>query len=151
MKDYFDVVQERYEKENLEDVLSNPYQIINPLGFKGCLSELILMRKFVIFLSKSLNKSPQDLRLLDVGCGKGYILRVLAEICGNTNNIFGTELSKNRIEYNKRLNSNISVKYADICHDIPFDFYFDSILAFDVFMHLKTKDQIINSTFAFEI
>lgn len=145
MKDYKEVVNDRYEQQQLDDVRKNQYSIINKVGFRSYLAEYLLMRDFIRFLAKDLNKIPKDLRLLDVGCGCGAVVRMLAEICGNSSNIYGTDLCKNRIQYNERINSNINIKLSDITEEIPFNTFFDAIFSFTVFMHLKTEKEIMSA------
>lgn len=70
---------------------------------------------------------------------------MLAEICGNSSNINGTLLSKNRIKYNERINSNIEVKFSYITESISIKIDFDAIFSFIVFMRLKTEKEIFKS------
>ncbi|MBQ3799998.1 MAG: class I SAM-dependent methyltransferase [Treponema sp.] len=144
MKDYDIVVKERYDKEQIggEKTISNVYSMFNNTGFCGAMNEYALLRKIIRFITVKTCKLPSELRLLDVGCGKGVVTRMLSELVESPQNIFGTELSANRIAHCKKMNGSIDVRYADITRPLPFDFSFDCAFSFDVLMHLKTKEQV---------
>lgn len=144
MKNYDVVVKERYDKEKIgnEKTLTNIYSMYNNTGFNGAMNEYALLRKIVKLVAKNTGKIPAELKLLDVGCGKGFVVRALSELVEDSKNIYGTELSKSRILHNKKMNANIDIRYADITKPLPFDFKFDCVFSFDVLMHLKYKEQI---------
>lgn len=144
MKNYDVVVKERYDNEQIggEKTLSNVYSLFNNTGFCGALNEYSLLHKIIRYIQENTGKIPSELKLLDVGCGKGVVIRMLSELVESPKNIYGTELSANRIAHCKRMNGNIDVRYADITKPLPFDFSFDCIFSFTVFMHLKSRQQI---------
>ncbi len=137
VKDYDIVVKERYDKEQIggDKTISNVYSMFNNTGFCGALNEYSLLHKIVRYIAKETGRLPSELKLLDVGCGKGVIIRMLAELVESPQNVYGTELSINRIAHCKKMNDNIDVRYADITEPLPFEFSFDCVFSFDVIMH----------------
>lgn len=86
--------------------------------------------KEINFLIEATNKNPEDIFVLDYGCGWSTWL-MIAKDCG-INHIFGTELSPQRIRYAKEkgitLLSNSDIK----------NYKFDIINSEQVFEHLPT-------------
>lgn len=143
MKNYDEVVKERYDKENVnEDILLNVYSYINDVGYYGSREISNLLRAYVKLLLDS-NKEINDLKLLDVGCGNGYITRCLAEILNNPQQVYGFDFSKSRVTNCQKMNPNINYKHGNVVKAFDYDIKFDGISSFDVFMHLKDEKDIL--------
>ena len=82
---------------------------------------------------------------MDLGCGDGTWTRFFAELKGVTDDIYGIDLSNNRIKKAKLLNPNIKYFTDDIIDINIKNIKFDIITAIDVFSHLNTEEQIIRS------
>lgn len=151
MKDYKDVVRERYDKEQYhnEGRINNQYAIFNPVGFYGSLNNAKVLRNFIFDVADSTNKSFEKLKICDCGCGNGFNTRVLAEFLGNPDGVYGTEYSVNRLQFCKEMNPLIHYEYADLTdfsgRGMPFGVKFDGVTAFDVFMHFTKEEEIINA------
>lgn len=82
-----------------------------------------------------LNKEPNDLNILDVGCGDGKILAPFSR----KNRIFGLDSSKNLL--NKAKKRGYSVKDVNLEASWPFkDEFFDIVLASHVIEHIVDTD-----------
>lgn len=145
MKCYQRVVKERYDGyEKLQDINENIYSIINPVGFYGSIKIEKVIYK-VLNKLKSTGMGMDKVKILDVGCGSGWITRYFAEFTQNPLNIFGMDLSKHRIEIAKKMSPNINYFQGDIVNMGNIGEKFDIISAFDVFMHLSRKEEINKS------
>lgn len=76
---------------------------------------------------------PVGYRVLEVGCGTGNVLRVLAEICG-PGNVVGMDLFSGGLRY-ARERTRCALVQADMYHS-PFSLPFDVVGMFDVIEHL---------------
>jgi len=146
VKNYEKVIEERYDKQDYDGdaIIKNIYSPINLTGFYGEFKSASILREFVCLLCKQ-GKKLDEIKVLDVGCGTGTKTRVLAELLGNASQVYGTEYSMKRMEYCTRMNSSIQYEYADMTKGIPFNIKFDGIIAFVVFMHLSTEEEILSS------
>ncbi len=140
MKSYKQVVKERYDgSEKKQEFDKDIYSIINPIGFNGYINmEGVIYKIFRFLLNKNIDIT--SIKVLDVGCGSGTITRLLSEFTGNSNNILGIDLSEHRIKIARTISQNINYKSGDIVNSFNFDDRFDLITAFDVLMHLHTKE-----------
>ena len=143
MKPYKDVIKERYDgSEKDVHAYKNIYSLINPIGFNGD-KQLRCAFYNVFNLIKNTGVDITKSSILDIGCGKGATTRFFSELTGNTNNIYGFDLSEHRIECAKKMNSNINYTVGDILHSSPFSAKFDIVTVLDVFMHLNDKKDIM--------
>lgn len=145
MKKYKDVVQMRYD--NVEGRLSiwdNTYSQLNAVGF----NQTIKINKTFVEIFKQLKKLEVDFtqcKMLDVGCGEGSLLRYFAELKGDSDNLYGLDMSKVRIAKADKINPSINYFIGDIVNFSYEDVKFNIITAVDVFMHLNTEDQIMSA------
>ena len=106
MKSYKDVVKDRYDNEKYIHIYDNIYSLINPTGFY-----INYKMRYVLYkIFNKIRKSGIDItrsKILDIGCGDGIWTRFFAELKGTTKDIYGIDLSKNRIKKAKMLNPNI--------------------------------------------
>lgn len=145
MKPYLEVVKERYnnEREGL-NVFNNVYSVLNPNGFYSSQS----IKKICSIILNSIYEMGIDItkiKILDIGCGSGSITRYIAELTGNPKNINGIDLSENRINKAKNMNESIDYWIDDIVYMNTINIKYDLILAFDVFMHLNTYEEIMSA------
>lgn len=115
MKDYKTVVKVRYDKEKYDgrSIRNNIYSVINPTGFYGMFKEMEILRDYVNFINQR-GKALDDIKVCDCGCGDGQVTRVLAELLGNAEQVYGVEYSKNRLSHCKNMNNVIHYEYADL-------------------------------------
>jgi 2-polyprenyl-3-methyl-5-hydroxy-6-metoxy-1,4-benzoquinol methylase len=136
MKDYQQVVEERYDKQAESDFSSKA-------SVRWMTSQLYMSQKLYEVL-RAVSEKGHDLgadKILEVGCGGGRWTRFIAEITMAPENIKGTDLSGPRIEVARRMNPAIAYEVSDLV-ETPITDKYDIILAWDVFMHLRTEDQI---------
>lgn len=151
MKDYKEVVDLRYDKEDINALdysEQNIYSPIHDIGNYSTMVTLEILREYVKLLLKSTGKSTKNLRILDAGCGTGLVTRWISNLLGNTQRIYGFEYSVNRLEYCKMMNSCINYAHGDIVMGIPDEFMsekFDGIMTFDVLSHIRREEDIIKS------
>ncbi len=140
MKPYEQVIKERYDGREIDQQMSeNIYSIINPIGFHGHLSiESAVYKIFQFLISKNIDITT--IKILDVGCGSGWITRLFAEFKGHPSNIVGIDLSDYRIQTAKKFSQYIEYINGDIVKGHNFSTKFDLITAFDVLMHFDTED-----------
>lgn len=145
MKKYKDVVRERYNKEDkISSKYDEIYSMMNNIGLQMKMKfteEICNIFKFL----KSKNIDFAQCKILDVGCGNGALLRTIAEIKENSDNLYGYDLSEYRIKQAENLNPNIKYNIGDITNFKINDKKFDIIFAVNVFMHLNTIEEIENS------
>lgn len=98
---------------------------------------LMRVRRFIIFdLLKKYAKPPSEkVRILDFGCGSGYLVARLAERGFQS---FGLDISAEAIEFGRR--QGIKNIEAVDSHTINYpDNFFDAILLMDVIEHLEDE------------
>jgi 2-polyprenyl-3-methyl-5-hydroxy-6-metoxy-1,4-benzoquinol methylase len=136
LKDYKDVVADRYDKQALSDFNAKA-------SIQWMTSQLRLSQALYDVLRRldSLGHDLGKARILEVGCGGGRWTRFIAEITMEPENIKGTDLSAPRIEVARRMNPAIAYEVADVV-ETPIDREYDIILAWDVFMHFRIREQI---------
>lgn len=147
MKEYEKVIAERYDKQSYDGdgIKTNIYAPINPVGFYGEFKAAKILLDLVNMVK--LKGTPFDkIKICDCGCGGGNKTRFMAELLGNPDQVYGTEYSKNRLQYCKTMNNLIHYEFADLtAHEgggIPFDTKFDAITTFVVFMHIFKEEDI---------
>jgi SAM-dependent methyltransferase len=83
---------------------------------------------------------PDGFRVLEVGCGTGYVLRMLEEECGR-GHLVGSDLFEEGMAF-ARTRVRCPVVKADI-HALPFPDPFHLIGMFDVLEHLPDDDRVV--------
>lgn len=140
MQNYNDVVNNRFNKEN--DALNSIYSPAHPIGKY---IRKILFKGLTIFLNKY-SKEYNGLKnktLLDVGCGNGGMLDFFISKGFLPQNTFGVDLSEKRINRAKLNINGATFMVADILKLNLDEQKFDVVTSFDLFSHLKSKEQII--------
>lgn len=146
MKEYEKVIAERYDKQSYDGdgIKNNIYAPINPVGFYGEFKAAKILLDLVNMVNLK-EKSLDKIKICDCGCGSGNKTRFMAELLGNPDQVYGTEYSKNRLQYCKKMNNLIHYEFADLTTNgggVPFDVKFDAITAFVVFMHIFKEEDI---------
>jgi SAM-dependent methyltransferase len=83
---------------------------------------------------------PNGYRVLEVGCGTGYVLRMLEQTC-TRGEVIGIDLFEEGLAFARRRVS-CPVLAADI-HDLPFEDSFDLIGMFDVLEHVPDDGRVL--------
>lgn len=142
MRQYKEVVKERYNKLDFSSkgLLSDIYSLINPVGYYGAIHSMDILKDFVRLLSETHNLD--SINLLDAGCGNGFNTRIMAELIGTGERVYGFDYSENEIDFCKRMNPIINYKHMDIC-DFEYGIKMDGITAFDCISHLRKEKEVI--------
>jgi len=140
MQNYHDVVNNRFNKEG--DVSNSIYSPTHPIGKY---IRKILFKGLTNFLNKYSyeNSGLNNKRLLDVGCGDGGMVDFFISKGFLPHNTVGVDLSETRINRAKRNSNGTTFMVADILKLNLNEQKFDVITSFDLFSHLKSKEQII--------
>lgn len=84
--------------------------------------------------------SFSDLKILDVGCGRGRILRACLDLGASPENLIGVDLLANRVEEARRISPQIDFRVANGTDlDFPDD-QFDLVMQFVVFSSIFAED-----------
>lgn len=145
MKNYKQVVEERYELDDFSGrgIENNIYARINNVGNYGFHKQIDIIRYFIKVIMGQTHKRLDEIQILDCGCGDGLVTRILAELLGNPDFVYGMEYSGNRLSHCKVMNPAIHYEYGDLTKKIPFDIQFDAIVTFTVFMHFNLEEEIV--------
>ena len=81
-------------------------------------------------------------RLLDIGCGFGYLL---SEAKRGGWEVYGVEISEKVLNYVKRRGEELNIFWGPLSEAKFEDGYFDLITMFDVIEHLSDPDSVINN------
>lgn len=128
-----------YDKSFPFDDQKYVYSLRNPVGFY---QRTMVAKGLIDILNRNNIKLSKCDNILDLGCGIGCLLRIIAEIRGYTEGLTGIDLSKERIESARGLNSNIKYITGDICK-LPFKGnHFDFVTAFVSFMFLTEEKDL---------
>lgn len=139
MKSYEMAVNELYSSSFSFDDQNYIYSLRNPVGFY---QRIMVLRGLIKILNRNDIKLSKFNSILDLGCGIGYLLRIIAEIRGNSEGLVGVDLLEKRLEQAKRINKNIKWIKADMCN-LPFkDKAFDFITTLVSFMFLTEEKDL---------
>lgn len=145
MKSYKEVVDNRYNNRDANiSVWENIYSELNPIG----LHQAYKIKKVFTEIFRDLKSMEIDFtmsKILDVGCGEGGFLRYIAELKGNCKDLYGLDMSQVRINKADSINPQINYFIGDMVEFKDSDIKFNIITAINVFMHLNTKDEIIDA------
>jgi len=84
---------------------------------------------------------PDNSLVLDVGCSKGHVAKLL---CEKNCDVTGIEINKNDSEFAKRYCSKVIVGDVETLDTLPFPVnYFDVILFGDILEHLKNPEKTL--------
>lgn len=91
-------------------------------------------------VSRLLSTSTDNPRLLEVGCGTGNVLRVLAEACPH-GSVIGMDLFAEGLKF-AQIRADAALVQGDV-HNPPFHHQFNIIGLFDVLEHLPDDRQVL--------
>ncbi len=96
-------------------------------------------------LLASCGSLPAEARILDVGCGDGFHLRLLGEYGNKTWSLEGVDLDRRAVEAAER--SGITVHYGSVDElDLPEDHY-DLIFMIQTIEHVERPDVVLRSVY----
>jgi len=136
---YKDAVNNLYSKTSSFDDPSYIYSLRNPVGFY---QRIMVLRSLIEVLNRNNISLSEFNYILDLGCGIGYWLRIIAEIRGNAEGLIGVDLSEERLNYAKKINKNIKWIKADMCNLSFEDETFNFVTAFVSFMFLTNEKDL---------
>ena len=139
MKEYKEVVNERFNQESQNDSIYAP---THPVGryLKKYLFEGMLA--FLSWYKKQAGAFDEK-KILDLGCGDGKMLQFFTANGFNSKNAKGIDLSEKRIELAKEKVTDICFHCADAINFDLDEKDFDLIMAFDLYSHIITEDEIV--------
>jgi SAM-dependent methyltransferase len=96
-------------------------------------------------VERLVRRLPDGYRVLEVGCGTGFVLRMLEQTC-TRGEVTGVDLFEEGVAFaRKRVTCPVLV--ADV-HDLPFDKPFDVIGLFDVLEHVPDDGKVVRDLVA---
>ena len=144
-QDYFSAVKQRYDEGTGEGELTDIYSIANPVGRYGQMG-ICQIGGWMLHEAVHLFGGFKEIKILDVGCGRGGNTRLFAEMIGSPDRVHGFDLSKRRVEYANTANPAIDIVHGDLVKNFPkYDFEFECVTAFDVFMFLRERKDILQA------
>jgi SAM-dependent methyltransferase len=139
MKDYHEVVEERFNKE--PDPVNSIYSPAHPIGRHIRYVLYRELRKFTEWFTKQ--KGPlKDKQLLDLGCGEGGMIHFFTDLGFAPENCTGVDFSAARIKRATQGNSTIRFVHGDAL-TIDLQKKFDVITSFDLFSHFPQNEQLL--------
>jgi|GEM_PF-5410376 len=118
------------------------YAFEHRVGFYQKLRVLMNLRKLLERNDISFRKRT---RVLDLGCGSGFMLRMIAEFRGDVEGLTGVDVSRLRLDRAQRFGKGITYAAGDI-RALPFDRgSFDIVTAFVSFMFMTGKDDLLSA------
>lgn len=144
MKNYNEVVNDRYDQETEQTVKDSIYSENHPIGKY---SRKIIFGGLNEFTNWFINKKGplNNMSYLDVGCGGGEMTHFFSNKGFLPENSFGIDLSEIRIKRASNTYKEINFTTGNAINYKLEGKYFDLITCFDVFSHLTTKEDIIKA------
>lgn len=146
VRDYKQVVEERYNSSDVKKNKSYLYTCISPTGRLGQLTWVCVLSDFLKYLIKFTGKKYNELMFCDCGCGTGDLTRRISDCLGSPQNVCGFEFSQRHLEKCKAMNNKIEYRYGNLVKEIP-EFEcaekFDGMIASTVFMHIRKKEDVL--------
>ena len=122
------------------DEPDNIYDFEHPIGFYQKMRLLICLRRLLERNNISFSGCP---RVLDLGCGSGFMLRMIAEFRNDVEGLTGIDVSRSRLARLERFGTGIACAAGDI-RALPFDSgSFDMVTAFVSLMYMTGKDDLL--------
>lgn len=140
MKKYNEVVADRYDKEVVGEIGTPGMEKVYAYTLeqlKKCIAD-------VIVIAERRGKKCNELTVLDVGCGDGRLMECWEAYGVMQEHLSGVDLSSKRIERARHNLPKATFSVGDIV-DLEVSEKFDLVVAFDVFSHLNTEEEIIKA------
>ena len=105
-----------------------------------------ILKKYLKEIGYYLKLNYSNIKLLDVGCGFGYFLK----LCEKQTNwkLYGVDISEYAIQNAKKILKTAELKVIDANKGFPFnDNYFDIITLFDVIEHVKSPFNVLKECY----
>ena len=117
----------------------NIYAFSHPVGFYQKIQVLCNLRRLLERNHVSLADCP---RIVDLGCGDGFMLRTMAELRGRDEGLVGIDLASDRLHAARQLNDGIRYVRSDMRRLPLADHSCDLVTAFVSFMYLATAEDV---------
>lgn len=142
-KSYKTNVAKRYDSE-FEWYNNQIYSIRAPIGEYSNLTNMRILSHYIDLLKERVNKPISELKILDVGCGDGACLRLIAELIKSSDGLYGFDLSNKRVKVANSINPKINIICGDMVENFPeYSTRFDGIISFLSIMFLTTESELI--------
>lgn len=140
------------EQQRLEQVFNNFYyngfsvtnqkEAMDSDTLTSLFNEYLLMYQLVMTMMEHKLTDIHKLKILDIGCGNGRMLRKLCDIGAGPQNCFGIDISEKAIEYaTNNSPSGINFIQGDFANPI-YKEQFDLITCLGVLIHIKDNEYI---------
>lgn len=140
MKDYTDVVYNRFNKEN--EATTSIYSAYHPIGRYS--RKILFNGLNKILADFEANKKPlSEIMLLDVGCVRGGMIEYFISKGFQPSNCYGVDLSVTRISKAKQQFPKVNFIFGDALDQHFTTLQFDLITSFDLYSHFTSAEQII--------
>ena len=140
MKDYKDVVYNRFNKEN--EATTSIYCSYHPIGRYSRKILFSGLNKTLIDFERK-RKETSEIKLLDIGCGSGGMIEYFITKGFQSANCYGVDLSVTRISKAKQQFPEVNFICGDALDQHFTTLQFDLITSFDLYSHFATAEQII--------
>ena len=121
------------------DSPENIYSFDRPVGFYQKIQVVANLRRLLERNHVSLADCP---RIVDLGCGGGFMLRMIAELRGHSEGLAGIDLASDRLHAARQLNDGIRYVRSDMRRLPLADHSCDLVTAFVSFMYLATAEDV---------
>lgn len=146
MNSDFEKIKKEYQRRDKvyihEEWGKNPYHPRHPMGSLYHKHNAEILRKIL----NNLNIDLRKLKVLDIGCGYGYWLRHLVEFGAQPCNLYGIDISAERIQIAQKMNPAINWLQVE---EPPYPFkdqQFDIILQINVISSIPNQQLVKNIT-----
>jgi ubiquinone/menaquinone biosynthesis C-methylase UbiE len=133
-----------FKSKAVNDDKNYIYSIRNPIGFY---QRLVTEKKFIKILNKNNITLGAMNKILDLGCGAGHWLRLIADIRMSCRGLAGIDISDKKITQAKAINNSIKFMHGDMSSLNFKNNMFDLVTQFVAFMFL-TDDKDLEKAFS---
>lgn len=140
MKDYNQVVKDRFDKQTDDELTSSIYSETHPIGKYSHKYLYKAILTFIEWYKKS--GTIENQTILDLGCGHGKIIHFFAHNGFQEINAHGIDFSEVRINRAKSDFPSIHFEVDDALNFQRENKKFNLITSFDLFSHFSTKEEL---------
>jgi len=129
------------------DILNNPIKGEQAQEYESSVFgmryiHLLKIKKIIELIREIINFNRNPIKLIDIGCGDGYLLKEIAKDFPQID-LFGIDLSENRVETAKKFVPRAVFKTGD-AQDVPFkDETFDIVVCSEVIEHCPDDMKVL--------